>query len=406
MAMFRFEARTLAGEVISGTREATSQAELVSALREQGMTPTKIEAGASAGARKAKKSAGKRGRPKLGDLVLFSRQLATMIRAGLPLIEVLNILYDQVEKASFKAIVRQVERDIQGGSAFCEALEKHPKVFDDFFVNMVKVGESAGMLDSILEQVATYLEKTQKLIRKIKSALVYPSVVSVIAIGITVFLLVKVVPTFQEIFDGFDVELPWPTRFVLFASAQVQQYWYMFVGFFVLLYWAAKIYGKTENGRYNLDSIKLRIPVFGPLLKKAAIARFSRTLGTLIKAGVNILTALEICAKTAGNVVIEKAVSRCRSSLQAGETLSRPLEESGVFPPMVTRMVDVGERTGAIDTMLAKVAEFYEDQVDAAVDGLTSLIEPMLIVFLGVVIGFIVIAMFMPMFKMIEAVSQ
>jgi type IV pilus assembly protein PilC len=409
MPLFRYSARTSSGEVVQGTQEAPTQADLVTMLREQGLIPTNIESGASGGgaatSSRAKKQAGKGGRIKLGDLVLFSRQLATMIKAGLPLIEVLNILYDQVEKAKFKVVVRQVERDIQGGAAFCEALEKHPKVFDQFFINMVRVGETAGMLDTILEQVAGYLEKTEKLLRKIKSAMIYPAVVSFVAIGITIFLLVYVVPTFEDIFDGFNVELPLPTRMVLYASEKIRIYWYYVTAFILAVYFGVKYYAKTSNGRRNVDKLKLKVPVFGDLILKAAVARFSRTLGTLIRAGINILTALEICAKTAGNKIIEQAVMNCRASIQAGETMTKPLEDSGVFPPMVTRMIEVGEKTGAIDTMLEKVADFYEDQVDAAVDGLTSLIEPMLIVFLGVVIGFIVIAMFMPMFKMIDALS-
>lgn len=405
MPVYRYVARTLSGETVSGTREADSQSALLSILREQGLTPTSIETGGSSASKAKRKSSGKGGKIKLGDLVLFSRQLSTMIKAGLPLIEVLNILYDQVEKAKFKAIVRQVERDIQGGAQFCEALEKHNNVFDPFFINMVRVGETAGMLDTILEQVAAYLEKTEKLIRRIKSAMMYPTVVSVVAIGITIFLLTYVVPTFKEIFEGFNVELPLPTKIVLFLSENVQNYWYVVLGGAIVLFYSIKYYGKTRNGRVVLDGLKLKIPVFGDLMLKAAVARFTRTLGTLVKAGVNILTALEICAKTAGNKVIENAVNRCRSSIQAGESLAKPLDESGVFPAMVVRMIEVGEKTGAIDTMLQKVADFYEDQVDAAVEGLTSLIEPLLIVFLGVLVGGIVIAMFMPMFKMIEAVS-
>ena len=407
MPTYRYVARSATGEVIQGTRDASTQAELLDLLRQQGLTPTSIDlSGGSTSSSRSKKNVGKGGRVKLSDLVLFSRQLATMIRAGLPLIEVLNILFDQVEKAKFKVVLRQVERDIQGGSAFCEALEKHPKVFDEFFVNMVRVGETAGMLDSILDQVAGYLEKTEKLLRKIKAALIYPAVVSFVAIGITIFLLTYVVPTFKDIFEGFDIALPLPTRIVLFASEKVRVYWYYCLAIIVALWLGVKYYAKTKQGQFNVDKVKLKIPVFGPLLLKAAIARFTRTLGTLIRAGVNILTALDICARTAGNVVIQDAVLKCRTSIQAGESLTKPLEDSGVFPPMVTRMIEVGEKTGAIDTMLSKVAEFYEDQVDAAVDGLTSLIEPMLIVFLGVVIGFIVIAMFMPMFRMIDAVSK
>lgn len=405
MPIYRYVAKTPAGESIQGTVEADNQATLLGMLRDKGLTPVSVEIGnAGAAMQSHKKSRGKRGKVKLSDLVIFSRQLATMIRAGLPLLETLNILVDQVEKAVFKSSLKTIERDIQSGTGFSEALAKHTNIFDDFFINMVRVGETAGMLDSILDQVAAYLEKTEKILRRIKSAIVYPSVVSVIAIGITVFLMVKVVPVFEEIFDGFDIDLPIPTQITLWISKTIQNYYLWFIGGIIGAIVFLRFYTKTRAGQQHVDSLKLRLPVFGDLFIKVAIARFTRTLGTLIKAGVNILTALDICAKTANNLVIETAVLNTRSAIQRGESLTKPLIESGVFPPMVTRMIDVGERTGAMDTMLSKVADFYEDQVDAAVEALTSLIEPMLIVFLGVVIGFIVVSMFMPMFKMIDAV--
>jgi len=405
MPTFKFTARTANGQNITGTRDAESQATLMNILREQGLTPLSVELG---GAPKAatKKDRGKRGNIKLGDLVIFSRQLATMIRAGLPLLEVLNILQDQVEKRQFKVCVAQLERDIQGGSSFTEAMEKHPLVFDQFFINMVRVGETAGMLDSILDQVASYLEKTEKILRRIKSAVVYPAVVSVVAIGITIFLMVKVVPVFQDIFESFDgLELPMPTRVTIWISKNLQAYYLYIIGVVIAVFIFLKYYSRTRAGKAHMDRLKLKLPVFGDLFLKVAIARFTRTLGTLIRAGVNILTALEICAKTANNVLLETAVLNTRGAIQRGESLTKPLVDSGLFPAMVTRMIDVGERTGQMDTMLSKVADFYEDQVDAAVDALTSLIEPMLIVFLGVLVGFIVVSMFMPMFKMIEAVS-
>lgn len=405
MPLYRYVAKSPAGETIQGTVEADTQAALLGMLRDKGLTPVSVEIGQGMAQQSAhKKTRGKRGRVKLGDLVIFARQLATMIRAGLPLLETLNILVDQVEKAEFKTALKTIERDIQSGVGFSEGLAKHTNIFDDFFINMVRVGETAGMLDSILDQVAAYLEKTEKILRRIKSAIVYPSVVSVIAIGITVFLMVKVVPVFEEIFEGFDIQLPVPTQITLWLSRTIQNYYLWFLGGIIGGAIFLRYYTRTRAGRAHVDRIKLKLPVFGDLFVKVAIARFTRTLGTLIKAGVNILTALEICAKTANNVVIESAVLNTRSAIQRGESLTKPLVDSGLFPAMVTRMIDVGERTGAMDTMLNKVADFYEDQVDAAVEALTSLIEPMLIVFLGVVIGFIVVSMFMPMFKMIEAV--
>jgi type IV pilus assembly protein PilC len=284
-------------------------------------------------------------------------------------------------------------------------MAKHPQCFNQFFVSMVRAGEASGMLDTILDQVATYLEKIASLQRKVKSAVIYPTVVSIVAIGITVFLMVKVVPVFKEIFDGFDAELPMPTAVTIAISEFMQNHYIMLflcaVGIFVGL-WQ---WGKTKTGRWRIDTFKLQMPIFGPIFLKVAIAKFTRTLGTLIRSGVNILAALEITAKTAGNVVIEDAIVRTKASIQGGESIAKPLTDAGVFPPMVTRMIDVGERTGALEAMLTKIADFYEDQVDAAVAGLTSLIEPLLICFLGVIVGFIVISMFLPLIKMLDHIN-
>jgi type IV pilus assembly protein PilC len=374
-------------------------------LRDQGLIPTTIQQ-TSAGAKAARKQAGRRGRVKLDDLVIFSRQMATMIRAGLPLIEVIDILAEQVEKKVFRDILREIERDIEGGSSLTEAIQKHPKVFSAFFISMVKAGEASGMLDTILDQVAIYLEKLVSIQRKIKAATMYPAVVSSVALLITTFLLVKVVPVFENIFIDLGGELPLPTRITIALSKLVKENW-LVVG---LIFGGCCIglwqWGKTKTGRAKIDAVILKIPIFGPLILKAAIAKFTRTLGTLIRAGVNILYALEIVAKTSGNAVIEEALYQTRTSIQGGESITKPLVDSQVFPPMVTRMIDVGERTGALESMLTKIADFYEDQVNASVAGLTSMIEPLLIVFLGVVVGFIVISMFMPLFKMVEMVSH
>lgn len=403
MPIFQYVARDTQGKMITGSTQANSQSAVVKFLREQGLTPTSIQ---SAGAQaKSKYAKGKGGNPKLEDTVIVSRQMATMIRAGLPLIEVLDILADQAEKASIKKILREIEKDVESGSSFTEAIQKHPKVFNTFFVSMVRAGEASGMLDSILDQVASYLEKVLSIRRKVKTAVMYPATVSVVALIITVFLLVKVVPVFQEIFADVGSDLPTPTKITVALSHLLQNHLLKLViaaAILIIVIWQ---WGKTKGGRYKLDYLKLHIPIFGPIFMKVAIARFTRTLGTLIKAGVNILFALEITAKTAGNSVIEQAVLKTRTSIQSGESITRPLMEAGCFPPMVTRMIDVGERTGALESMLGKVADFYEDQVDAAVSGLTSLIEPLLIVFLGLIVGFIVISMFMPMFKMVEVLS-
>ncbi|MCX7017382.1 MAG: type II secretion system F family protein [Candidatus Sumerlaeota bacterium] len=407
MPQFEYLARTTQGRVITGRTEAANQSVVARLLREKGLTPTSIEEGSLvAAAVRAKPQKQKRGRIKLEDLVIFSRQFATMIRAGLPLIEVLSILGDQSDKAQMKATLRQIEKDVQGGASLTEALQKHPRVFNLFFLSMVRAGEAAGMLDAILDQVATYLEKTAALQRKIKSAVMYPSVVSCVAMCITTFLLVKVVPVFEDIFSELGGDLPIPTQITLGLSRAIQHNYLIItlgIAGVVIGLWQAK---KTAGGRLAIDKFKLKMPIFGPLFLKVAVARFSRTLGTLIKSGVNILSALDIVAKTANNVIVEQAVYRTRTSIQSGESIARPLTESGVFPPMVTRMIDVGERTGALESMLTKIADFYEDQVDNTVAGLTSLIEPVLIVFLGVVVGFIVISMFMPLFKMIEMIDK
>lgn len=409
MPYFTYVARNPQGKLVTGRTEAPTQAVVVKILKDQGLTPTQIDTGAggavAGSGTKARRQKLKRGRPKIDDLVLISRQLATMIRAGLPLIEVLNILGEQVERLTLKNVMRQVERDVQGGSSFYEALARHPRVFNQFFLSMVKAGEASGMLDTILDQVAVYLEKSASIRRKVKAAIMYPAVVSVVAALIMILIMWKVVPVFEDIFADLDEELPALTQVVIAISKFIRDRWYVglagIIGLTVLL----MQWGKTKGGRKRLDTWKLKMPVFGPLLLKVAIARFTRSLGTLMRAGVNILGALEIVAKTAGNVVIEEAIMDTKLSIQSGESITKPLVESGVFPPMVTRMIEVGEKTGALENMLGKVAEYYEDQVDAAVAGLTSLIEPLLIVGLGISIGAIVIAMFMPLIKMIEAVS-
>lgn len=404
MPVFQYTARNNHGQTVRGHTEATNQDLVVRTLREQGLIPTSIELSGSKSRGRQRKT-GKGGRIKLEDLVIVTRQFATMIRAGLPLIEVLNILSEQTEKRSLKVVLKQIERDVETGSSLHDAMAKNPAVFNTFYLSMIMAGEAAGMLDSILDQVAGYLEKVASIQRKVKSAVMYPAVVSTVAIGITVFLLLKVVPVFGDIFSELGGDLPAPTKVTLAMAGLLQNHFLATSAVVVgsaLLLWQ---FGRTPQGRRTLDRLKLKMPVFGPIFLKVSVARFTRTLGTLIGSGVNILNALDIVARTAGNVVIEQAVHRTRTSIQSGESIATPLRESDVFPPMVVRMIDVGERTGALESMLGKIAEFYEEQVDAAVGALTSMIEPLLIVFLGVVVGFIVISMFMPMFKMFELIG-
>ncbi len=405
MPVFQYVARAANGQTMNGTVEADDQTSVVRMLRERGLTPTQIQQTAARAAGKKKKKRGKRGRVRLDDIVVLSQQMAVMIRAGLPLIEVLDILAEQTERASLAAVMRQIEREVEAGSSLTDAMAKHSAIFSTFFISMVRAGEASGMLDSILDQVATYLERMASLQRKIKSAIMYPATVTVVAIGITIFLLVRVVPVFKDIFESLGGNLPVPTQITVWLSEVITNWWWLVLILAVVAYILLYNWYRTKSGRYAIDKMYLKLPIFGTLLLKSSVAKFCRTLGTLIRSGVNILYALEITAKTAGNAVIEDAVYKTRASIQAGESITKPLVDADVFPPMVTRMIDVGERTGALEGMLVKIADFYEDQVNAMVAGLTSLIEPLLIVFLGVVVGFIVVSMFLPMFKMIELVS-
>jgi type IV pilus assembly protein PilC len=408
MPTFTYVARNPQGQMVTGHQDAPTQAIVVKILKEQGLTPTSIQSSAAVTTEtktRRRKQRLRRGKVGIEDLVLVSRQLATMIRAGLPLVEVLNILGEQVEKLVLRNVLRQVERDVQAGSSFYEALARHPKIFSQFFLSMIKAGEASGLLDAILDQIALYLEKAASIRRKVKSAIMYPTAVTIFAIIIMIVIMTKVVPVFEEIFEDLGEDLPMLTQIVIGVSRFVRDRWYVALASVVGIVIVLVQWGRTKSGRRIIDSWKLRLPIFGPLLLKVAVAKFSRSLGTLMRAGVNILGALEIVAKTAGNVIIEDAIMKTKISIQGGESITKPLVESGVFPPMVTRMIEVGERTGALENMLHKIAEYYEDQVDTAVAGLTSLIEPLLIAFLGVMIGSVVISMFLPLIKMLEAIS-
>ncbi|MCX7044468.1 MAG: type II secretion system F family protein [Candidatus Sumerlaeota bacterium] len=400
MATFQYTARNAQGALVTGSLEAADQAAASRSLREKGMIPSQIMVAAAAKPKRRMKS--RRGRIKLDDMVVFSRQLAVMIRAGLPLIEILNILAEQLEKRRFQEIVGQIEREVEAGSTFTEALQRHPRVFNQFFISMIRAGEAAGMLDTILEQVATYLEKSASLQRKIKAAVAYPAFVSGFALCLIWGLMVFVIPKFEDIFSGLGSKMPLMTQIVINISRFMINYWYIMIALIVGGVIGIRLWYRTNTGRHAIDAFKLKVPVFGPLFLKGGVAKFTRTLSTLIRAGVNILSALEIVARTSGNILIEDALYKTRASIQGGESISKPMDESGVFPPMVVRMIAVGERTGNLESMLQKIADFYEDQVDATVSALTSLIEPLLIIILGVIVGCIVISMFLPMFKMLE----
>jgi len=339
------------------------------------------------------------------DLVIFSRQLFVLVEAGVPLVQGLTVLGEQIENPTFKRVVINLRMDIEAGMGIADSMKKYPKAFDNLYISMIHAGELGGILDAILNRISGYLEASEKLKGKVKSAMMYPVVVLTIAFGITWFLLVYIIPKFREIFSSFDKELPVPTQILLDLSDFLQIYWYIYVPIPIVLLIAFKFLLKKRWAARIFDGFLLRLPIFGPLLRKNAVARFARTFSTLIKTGVPILQALDTVAQTADNVVVEDAVLSAKAAIREGERIAKPLKTSGIFPNMVVSMVSIGEETGNLDTMLSKIADFYESEVNSAVDGLTSLIEPLIIVFMGLVIGSIVIAMFMPMLSMSEAVG-
>ena len=339
------------------------------------------------------------------DIIIFCRQFSTMIDAGLPIIQCLDILYSQNENKTFKNILKEIKGNVESGQTFAEALKKYPKQFDDLFVNMIAAGEAGGILDSILRRLSAYMEKAAKLKAKIKGGMTYPIVTIVIAIIVIAIIMVFVIPVFEEMFEGMGGALPAPTQIVVNMSRFIKSNILYIIGFIGVLIFAIRRFYKTEKGRVLMDDLFLKVPLFGPLIRKAAVSKFTRTMGTMLGSGVAILDALEIVAKTAGNKTIEKAVYETRSAISEGRTMSDPLSESGVFPSMVCQMIAVGESTGALDSMLTKIADFYDEEVDQAVENMTALIEPFMLVFLGVVIGGLVVSMYLPIFKMASALG-
>lgn len=399
MPVFTYSARAATGELRTGEIELPTRDEVVGYLRRQRLIPVVVRA-------KPKDISITIGTGiKTREVVVFTRQFATMINAGLPLVQSLSILSDQSENKSFKTIIAQVQQDVESGQTLAEAMRRHPKVFTDLYTNMVAAGEAGGILDVILNRLAVFLEKNDALGRKIKSAMTYPAVMLFVVVAATAILLWKVVPVFATIFMDAGLALPAPTRVVLALSTFLQNYFFFLVLAMIAGVFALRAYYKTPGGQLAIDSIMLRFPILGNLLRKSAVARFTRTLGTLVSSGVSILEGLEITARTAGNRVIHDAVMTSRASIAGGATISEPLKQSGVFPPMVVQMINVGEQTGGLDEMLSKIADFYDEEVDTAVTALTSILEPIMIVVMGVVIGGMVIAMYMPMFDLISAVQ-
>lgn len=402
MAVFAFSGRTRTGQIVNGEMEAPSREAVVAQLRRQQVLATSIKPKARDMEIKIPGFGAKVGDR---DLAVVTRQLATMIDAGLPLVQCLDILGQQQENKTFKKTLQEIRQDVEGGATFSAALKRHPKIFGTLFTNMVEAGEAGGILDTILNRLAAYIEKSMTLKKRIKSAMFYPATIVTVAVVVVTFLLIYVIPTFQQLFAGFGATLPLPTLIVLELSRIVRTYLLYMLGGFVLFVVGLRMYYGTEGGRRTIDGLLLKLPVFGPLIRKVSVAKFTRTLGTLVSSGVSILEGLDITARTAGNKVVEEAVFKARTTIAQGKTIAEPLGASGVFPPMVVQMIGVGEQTGALDRMLNKIADFYDEEVDTAVGALTSLLEPLLVIFLGVIIGGVVIAMYLPIFKLISVVG-
>ncbi len=397
MGTYTYTARSFGGELKTATLEASSRDDVIAQLRRQRLSVVKID---EATTKKAK-----RGRIKMRDVVIFTRQFATMINAGLPLVQALTILADQSQNKVLADVTRKVVFDVESGNTVADAMGKHPQAFSPLYVNMVAAGEAGGILDTILQRLATFMEKNDALIRKVKGAMIYPSVIlGVAAIAVTV-LLIFVIPVFENLFSSAGLALPLPTRIVMGMSRFLRSYWYLMISAGIVGWFSYKRYTSKPEGRLRIDRILLNVPVLGDVLRKSAVSRFTRTLGTLVSSGVSILDGLEITAKTAGNRVVQDAIMESRASIAGGDTIAQPLKKSGVFPPMVISMISVGEQTGGLDEMLSKIADFYDDEVDAAVGNLLSLLEPAMMCFLGVVVGGMVVAMYLPIFDMINAVQ-
>jgi type IV pilus assembly protein PilC len=400
MPLFEYSGKNTTGAPVSGTLNAKNRQDLERILRRRRILVTEVskkpsQINISFGTKKIKKI----------DISRFTRQFATMISAGLPMVQCLEILAQQSENPEMRRVINEIKESVQGGATLSESMARHKKAFDDLYVNMVEAGEVGGALDVILVRLAIFREKADALVRKVKGAMVYPVVVMIVAIGVTIGMLTFIVPVFAKMFQNLGTELPAPTQVILAISHGLKSNAVNIIVGIIAFIFAYKWYIKSPSGRLNVDKIKLRIPLIGDLIRKSSVSRFTRTLSTLLSSGVAILEALEITAKTSGNVVVQNAIKKSVVSIAEGETITAPLRESGVFPPMVTQMISVGEKTGGLDEMLSKIADFYDEEVDAAVAALTSVIEPIIIVFLGVVMGGILIAMYLPMFDIIGKIG-
>ena len=399
MPVYNWKARTVGGELHNGELTAATPQEVIGYLRRKRLIPVEV----NAKPKEIKLSLGG-GRVKTRDIVLFSRQFATMINSSLPLVQCLSILTQQAENPKFKENINSIRTDVEAGNTLADSMEKFPKLFSNLYVSMINAGEAGGILDKIMLRLSEYLEKNDAIVRKIKGAMIYPAVVFTAAMACVSVLLIFVIPIFSKMFEEIGQQLPLPTRVVVGLSDFLIGYWWLVtivvVGFLVGL----KRFRKTDKGELMFDAFLLKVPVLGDLIRKSSVARFTRTLGTLISSGVSILNGLEVTARTAGNRVVHDAVMNSRVSIAGGETITKPLKEAEVFPPMVIQMINVGEQTGGLDSMLIKIADFYEEEVDTAVEALTAALEPIMIVFLGIIVGGMVVAMYLPIFDMITSV--
>jgi len=402
MPTYVWKGKTAGGETTAGELVADNRAQLIQTLRKRRITVVNVREkpqGLSLPFLQRKSVSTK-------EMAIFTRQFATMIDAGLPLVQCLDTISKQAENKYLREVLAQVMQDVESGSTLADALRKHKNVFSNLYTNMVEAGETGGALDEILQRLATHIEKADALRRKVKGALTYPVVVLCVALGAAIFMLVFIIPTFARMFADFGAALPLPTRIVLGISYVLRTFWWAIGGLAVGAIFGVKKYYKTTGGKKRIDAFLLKAPIFGPLLRKTAVARFTRTLGTLLTSGVPILTGLEITAETAGNAIVRSAVLSTKAGIKEGDTIAKPLRATGVFPPMVVQMVAVGEETGSLDEMLAKIADFYESEVDTAVDSLTSILEPVMIVLMGILVGGMVVAMYLPMFKLVAVIAN
>jgi type IV pilus assembly protein PilC len=405
MAKFQWEARSRTGSAQKGVMEAPSQAMVEAQLKKYGFTGITIKEEGKGLSKGFKLPGFGRKKVQTKEIVIFTRQFATMIDSGLPLVQCLEILSSQQENPTFKDVLLKVKESVESGSTFADALSKHPTVFDRLYVNLVAAGEVGGILDTILNRLAAYTEKAMKLKKQIKGAMVYPATIMSIAVIVVGVIMIFVIPTFAKMFAEFGGDLPAPTKIVINLSNFIVKYIVLIIAAIFGIIYLVKKYYSTEKGRKVMDRFALKAPIFGQLIRKVSVAKFTRTLGTLVSSGVPILDGLDIVAKTAGNVIVEEAIMKVRQAISEGKTIAEPLQQSGVFPPMVVQMIAVGEATGAMDAMLSKIADFYDDEVDDAVSALTAMMEPLLMVFLGVVVGGLVIAMYLPIFKIAGTVG-